>query len=570
MSHTGWIPDDEDTSAWKPVTITPDPSASSMSSSATLPPPPPGYAIDQQVATPPPGYSGWVPDPPAKDTPGAVSRYTQATLGTGDAWGQAKSEWNDFVNDPVGSLTRAAKTAAMMPVNLAYQATHHPLDMAESILPVNRTITDVEAKNYSGAAGDIAGGLTNAFLIARGKAATEAPEAAAAALKDPEAAASAASDFQKAIPPTQSAPYTPEQYVRARPYLEEAHSSNPISVDTGVSDTVDAANQGIGKIEEKVGEAIRANPQDLIRTNTMADVNAALAKNQRGQQFVAAGQRELAGFGLDQPKTVAQADAIRRQLNLENQAALSKNSYDLAAARASDPAFAAREAASQSLRDGIYNQLEQRGVQGVRDLRQDEGALLAIRDAAQNQIYNGEKMVAGSAPGGLGRQVAARAVQGGLTAGGAYVGGSMAGPAGAAGGAAVGAGAGELATRFFAPGKLSRNELVARSFEKQVAGSPEYLDIPQAPQIKGLLTTSGSRVTPVAAVPGGTMEGGRVAFDPSTRAARLGLLLNAKPGEALIPPEPRGPLQLPAKSGAPLLTPLAGESARDYLKRISR
>jgi hypothetical protein len=511
--------------------------------------------------------------PPSQGTtppaPGAVSRFTQATLGTGDAWGQAKSEWNDFVNDPVGSLTRAAKTAAMMPVNLAYQATHHPLDTAESILPVNRAIGDVKAGNYSGALGDVAGGAANMALIAKGKSVTEGPDAAAAALKDPEAAVSAANDFQKAIPATKSAPYTPEQYVRARPYLEEAHSSNPISVDTGVSDTVDAANQGISKIEDKVGEAIRANPQDLIRTNTMADVNAALAKNQRGQQFVAAGQRELAGFGLDQPKTVAQADAIRRQLNLENQAALSKNSYDLAAARASDPAFAAREAASQSLRTGIYNQLEQRGVQGVKDLRQDEGALLAIRDAAQNQIYNGEKMVAGSAPGGLGRQVAARAVQGGLTAGGAYVGSSLAGPAGAAGGAAVGAGAGELATRFFAPGKLSRNELVARSFEKQVAGSPEYLDIPQGPQIKGLLG-SGTRVTPAPPVPGGTMEGGMVAVDPSTRAARLGLLLNAKPGEALIPPEPRGPLQLPAKSGAPLLTPLAGESARDYLKRISR
>ena len=512
--------------------------------------------------------------PPAQGStpaaPGALGRFTQTTLGTGDAWGQAKSEWNDFVNDPIGSLTRASKVAAMMPVNLAYQATHHPLDTAESVLPVNRMIGDVKAGNYSGALGDIAGGATNMALIARGKAATEAPEAgAAAALKDPEASAAAASDFQKAIPATKSAPYTPEQYVRARPYLEEAHSNNPISADTGVSDTVDAANYGISKIEDKVGEAIRANPQDLIRTNPLNDVKAALSQNQRGGEFVNAGMKEIQGFGLDQPKTVAQADAIRRQLNLENQAALSKNSYDLAAARASDPAFAAREAASQSLRNGIYNQLEQRGVQGVRDLRQDEGALLAIRDAAQNQIYNGEKMVAGSAPGGLGRQVAARTLQGGLTAGGAYVGGSLAGPAGAAGGAALGAGAGELAARFFAPGKLSRNELVARSFEKQVAGSPDYLSVPQGPQIRGLLG-SGPVTTPSPADTSGSIASGNVAFDPSTRAARLGLLLNAKPGEALIPPEPRGPLQLPAKSGAPLLTPLAGESARDYLKRISR
>jgi hypothetical protein len=68
----------------------------------------------------------------------------------------------------------------------------------------------------------------------------------------------------------------------------------------------------------------------------------------------------LADFNFDQPKTLAEADAIRSQLNAENKAVLKKNSYDVATALAADPGFAAREAAAESLRDGIYQRLEHR------------------------------------------------------------------------------------------------------------------------------------------------------------------------------------------------------------------
>ena len=176
-----------------------------------------------------------------------------------------------------------------------------------------------------------------------------------------------------AVPSTKSTPYTPEQYARARPYLEEEHADSPVSRDSGVTDIRDAAQSAIGKIEDKVSQYIKANPQDVISTNPAADARAALQKNQRGSEFVDAGMKEIQALNLDQPKTVAQADAIRRQLNLENQAALAKNNYKQEAARVSDPAFAAREAAAESLRDGIYGKLEERGIQGVQDLRQDEG-----------------------------------------------------------------------------------------------------------------------------------------------------------------------------------------------------
>ncbi len=534
-----------------PVTITPDAAPTA-----------PSQTIDwSKYATP----VTITPDA-APSQPGFAARTSQATLGTQSPWEQAKKEWSDFTNDPVGSLTNAAKQVAMMPVNLAYQAVHHPLDLSEQIMPVNRAIADAKGGNLSGAAGDITGGLLNTVPLAlgAGKGMTATDQTGAffkrsASLKAPADSVAAFSDFQKAIPATKSAPYTVEQLTRARPYLEEQHGINPISADSGVMDTRDAADSAIGKIEEKVSEAIAHNPQDTITTQPLNDVKAALSQNQRGQEFVQAGLGEIQALNLDQPKTVAQADAIRRQLNLENQAALSKNNYKLEAARASDPAFAAREAAAESLRNGIYGKLQQRGIQGVQDLRQDEGALIAIRNAAQDQIFSGEKTVSSSAQTGIGRQTAAALTKATATGAGATLGGAP--------GAIIGAGAGELAARFFTPEALTRNELAARSFSKQVAGSPDYLTIPPKPGIAGLLG-SGPKITPSPADTSGPSHSGVVpGMDPSTRAARLGLLLNAKPGEPLVTPSPRGPLQLPAKSGAALVTPLPRESMLDYLKR---
>jgi hypothetical protein len=493
--------------------------------------------------------------------PGFGARVSQAALGTQTPWDQAKKEWSDFVSDPIGSLTNAAKQAAMMPVNLAYQAVHHPLDLSEQIMPVNRAIADAKNSNLSGAAGDIVGGLINTVPAALAGGGQSAAEKVGASLKAPADATAAAADFQKAIPATKSTPYTVEQYTRARPYLEAEHAESPIGTDTGVFDTRDAADSAISKIEDKVAQAIQKNPQDRITTSPLNDVKTALAQNKRGPEFVNAGLSEIKALGLDQPLTVQEADQIRRQLNLENQAALSKNNYKLEAARVSDPAFAAREAASQSLRNGIYGKLEQRGIEGVQDLRQDEGALIAIRNAAQDQIFNGEKIVSGSSPNGLGRQTAAALTRAGATGAGAALGGPT--------GAIIGAGAGELAARFFTPENLTRNELAARSFSKQVAGSPEYLSVPESPQVRGLLG-SGPSVTPAPADASGPVPFRGAQTDPSTRAARLGLLLGPKPGEPLVTPPPSGPLQLPQRSGAPLFTASPRESLLDYLQRTKQ
>jgi hypothetical protein len=270
-------------------------------------------------------------------------------------------------------------------------------------------------------------------------------------------------DFTKAVPPSKSAPYTPRDYQAARPYLEAEHGNSPVQ---SVQDLRDSADTAIGNIEGKIRGFIQAKPRATISTDPLSDANAVLAQNARGQSFVDQGMKELEDFDLGQPKTLAQADNIRKQLNAENKAVLRRNNYDVATARATDPGFAAREAAAESLRNGIYDSLEANGVSGVRDLRLDEGAIIKIRNAAQNQIYNGGKAVSGTGSSGPVRQVGKALVKAGGTAAGASVGGVP--------GAIVGAGAGEAAGSLLTSGNLTRDALIERSFSVPTARPPVY------------------------------------------------------------------------------------------------
>lgn len=270
-------------------------------------------------------------------------------------------------------------------------------------------------------------------------------------------------DFTKAVPPSKSAPYTPQDYQAARPYLEAEHGNSPVQ---SVQDLRDSADTAIGNIEGKIRGFIQANPRVMISTDPLADAEAALSTNARGQSFVDQGLKELDDFDLDQPKSLAQADDIRKQLNAENKAILRRNNYDVATARATDPGFAAREAAAESLRNGVYDQLENNGVQGIRDLRVDEGSLIKIRNAAQNQVFSGAKTVSGTGSSGAVRQVGKALVKAGATAAGAQVGGVP--------GAILGAGAGESAGSLLTPGNLTRDALIERSFSVPTSQPPAF------------------------------------------------------------------------------------------------
>jgi hypothetical protein len=293
--------------------------------------------------------------------------------------------------------------------------------------------------------------------------------------------AKAMSDFQAAIPPSKSSPYTPKDYEVAKRYLDGEHAQSPIQ---SVTDVRDSANAAISNIEDGVSARLVQNPQARLAASPIGDVKQALQSNPRGQAFVNAGLKDLQDFNLDQPKTLVEADNIRRQLNYENKAVLKKNNYDVATARATDPGFAAREAAAESLRNGIYDQLP-----GTRDIRLDEGSLIKIRNAAENQIFNGDKVVRSTAQTGAGRQVGKALVKAGSTATGAMIGGPS--------GAIIGSGAGEAVGNLLTPEGLTKNELASRAFSApaKIQGRPVQLLIPQkarAGSMAGLITSGGS------------------------------------------------------------------------------
>lgn len=289
--------------------------------------------------------------------------------------------------------------------------------------------------------------------LARQVQSTLADRAAAAA---PDAAFN---NFQRSMPATKSAPYTRADYDAARSYLENEHAETNID---GVEGARDAADASIGKIEDAVSARIAKAPGLQITTNPLADARAALSQSPRGQQFVDSGLKDLDGLGLDQPLTVADADKVRLQLNQENRAVLKKNNYDVASARATDPGFAAREAAAESLRNGIYGNFPD--LQG---LRLDEGSLIKVRNAAQNQIFNGEKQVGGTAPGGA----ISRAINRAAGIAGGSLGYGVGGPVGGA----VGAEGASVAAEALSPKNLTRNELAVKSFDQPVTNGQTRL-----------------------------------------------------------------------------------------------
>jgi hypothetical protein len=164
---------------------------------------------------------------------------------------------------------------------------------------------------------------------------------------------------------------------------------------------------------------------------------------------------------------------------------LAKNNYDVATARATDPAFAARDAAAESLRNGIYKQLGANGMPNAAQLRLDEGSLIKVRNASQNQIFNGDKVVRSTAQTGPVRQAAKAVTKSGATAVGAAAGGWP--------GAIVGREVGEAAANAFTPEGLTRDELVERSFKKPVATAPPAKTAPAIAPVPAVVSSTAAQ-----------------------------------------------------------------------------
>lgn len=296
------------------------------------------------------------------------------------------------------------------------------------------------------------------------------------------------SDLMTGAPPSKSASYTPHDLTRAKMYLDAEHATSPI---TSVEDLRDASDSAITQIEQHVQQAIAANPNDLIRTKPIDAVVARLRQHLRGDALKQ-GLAALKDLPLWKPLTIEQADRLRLQLNYENKGILKKNNYDVQTARAVDPGFAAREAAVGALRDGIYQQLEARGIHGIADLRRDEGALIKVRNAADSHSLKGESKVGGTGANTLPRRIAGAAVVGGSAMAGDLVGGYP--------GAAVGAMVGEHLRRSVVTPNMTRNELIERAFKKSTGHPVALPTIPAAPVIAGHLQAA-PIVTPPPADP---------------------------------------------------------------------
>jgi hypothetical protein len=110
--------------------------------------------------------------------PGALSAFgetTGMTSGT-DPVSDLASQAVEIGKHPVNEFIRGTKALAMTPVNLAYSATHHPIDTATTITGGPQFAEGVKNKNLGQMAGALAGGGLNTYALARGM--QELPEVA--------------------------------------------------------------------------------------------------------------------------------------------------------------------------------------------------------------------------------------------------------------------------------------------------------------------------------------------------------------------------------------------------------
>jgi hypothetical protein len=283
--------------------------------------------------------------------------------------------------------------------------------------------------------------------------------------KQTQKAAEAREDFKKAVPPAPKGPaaYTDRDLDIADAYLENHHKSiEPIESKQGVASALDYIQKNM---EQQVAPYRERYANEPITRNVRMDVREALADNPRAD-FVEKGMKALEPYNLIDP-SVEEADRIRKQLNAEVRGRLQDTKWNLATALEVDPEFAAKYHALDSLRNGEYDLFEDKGISGIRELRQDEASIIRVRNAAERNPNNGDVRVRGSNQPGAIRKAAQWAVN----KAGIGVGAKMAGPAGAV--------VGDIATnrtsmlgKAIYPDDLTRDQLIQRRMKNSVAGIP--------------------------------------------------------------------------------------------------
>lgn len=309
------------------------------------------------------------------------------------------------------------------------------------------------------------------------------------------------------------------QLKRASPYLAEEARVRPV---TSVREAAEASQQAITNLESRVGQVVNTYGRDTIPGQVaMRNARQALRSVPRTSQEMKAGLKELAGLGVGRRITLAYAERLRYRLNRDLDKFFNETGSRRDTLRATNPEFAAKEAAANALREMIYDQLERRGVPNIAKLRRDEGAIIQMRDAFERNIVAAEKASdkATSAVGQVGRLVS------GLSPGvaGAVVGGVLGGPASALGATGVGIGL----VRDLAKQRALPNRVVSRGFKRLAkhSPSPDYPTIPPPPTVRGMLPPP--RIMPPAPSP---PPGPPPPVAEGTRATRKGLLLPPEGG----------------------------------------
>lgn len=353
--------------------------------------------------------------------------------------------------------------------------------------------------DVAGLAGDVAGLATFPGAVS----ATQAVSKAATA----RAQRTAYGLLQRAIPV--SIKNTPERtsesvWRSVMPFLDEAHAATPTS---STLDIYNATHRGVGAVETRLSDIVARYQTATVATNPLAAVRATLAKShqadavQKGVSAITAKYPQLA-----KPVTLADGEGIRRELNAALDVKQAASNAKQASMAADDPVFAAELAVVRSLRDGIYGRLQGLGVRGVRELRQQEGDLIAVREASRKVLDKSDRPVGGASP--------------------------LMGAAAYAGARAIGLPAlgGMAARAAMLPGGLTRNAMVERAFRLKTPGTGPLL--PAVPA----LTMNPARQLPAAAVP-----------LPAPMEPSAGPMVQPQPAAMLR--VPRGQLALPPPAG---------------------
>jgi len=138
----------------------------------TPPPAPPvsdlGAGGNPTVA--PPTVSPAAPVSTNAETPatGFGQNLSQTTVGTPHPIDQAISELKDLYNNPLESVKKTGKSTVMMPVELAYQLVHHPVDTVTGITGGPEFAEALKRGDIPGMAGAVAGGLVNVGMGEKG------------------------------------------------------------------------------------------------------------------------------------------------------------------------------------------------------------------------------------------------------------------------------------------------------------------------------------------------------------------------------------------------------------------